>query len=141
MSDEIIKILDDLGRRFGVVIDWSSENIMPYLQDLMQRYINYEVMTSVMWIVVALIVIIGLSISIPVINKHANKVLEENHYSDWDFWQMVSDLDFYYYNWIFIIIIGCFVICIICQSIDIITCYTIPEKMIFEYLNFLSSNG
>ena len=98
MSDEIIKILDDLGRRFGVVIDWSSENIMPYLQDLMQRYINYEVMTSVMWIVVALIVIIGLSISIPVINKHANKVLEENHYSDWDFWQMVSDLDFYYYN-------------------------------------------
>lgn len=134
MSDEIIKILDDLGRRFGVVIDWSSENIMPYLQDLMQRYINYEVMTSVMWIVVALIVIIGLSISIPVINKYANKVLEENHYSDWDVgkWLVI---------WIFIIIIGCFVICIICQSIDIITCYTIPEKMIFEYLNFLSSNG
>lgn len=134
MSDEIIKILDDLGRRFGVVIDWSSENIMPYLQDLMQRYINYEVMTSVMWIVVALIVIIGLSISIPVINKHANKVLEENHCSDWDVGK-------WFVIWIFIIIIGCFVICIICQSIDIITCYTIPEKMIFEYLNFLSSNG
>lgn len=31
MSDEIIKILDDLGQRFGVVIDWSSENVMPYL--------------------------------------------------------------------------------------------------------------
>lgn len=25
MSDEVIKILDDLGRRFGIVIDWSSE--------------------------------------------------------------------------------------------------------------------
>lgn len=134
MSDEIIKILDDLGRRFGIAIDWSSENVMPYLQDLMSRYINYEVMTSVVWIVVALIVIIGLSIGIPAINKHANKVLEEDHYSNWDFgkWVVIC---------IFIIIIGCFVICIICQVLDIITCYTIPEKMIFKYLNFLLSNG
>ena len=134
MSDEIIKILDDLGRRFGIAIDWSSENVMPYLQDLMSRYINYEVMTSVVWIVVALIVIIGLSIGILAINKHANKVLEKDYYSDWDFDKWVVFC-------IFIIIIGCFVICIICQVFDIITCYTIPEKMIFEYLNFLLSNG
>lgn len=134
MSDEIIKILDDLGQRFGIVIDWSSQNVMPYLQDLMSRYINYEVMTSVVWIVVALIVIIGLSIGIPAINKHANKVLEEDYYSDWDFgkWVVIC---------IFIIIIGCFIICIICQVLDIVTCYTIPEKIIFEYLNSLLSNG
>lgn len=134
MSDEIIKILDDLGQRFGIAIDWSSENVLPYLQDLMSRYVNYEVMTSVVWIVVALIVIIGLSISIPAINKHANKVLEEDYYSDWDFgkWVVIC---------IFIIIIGCFVICIICQVFDIVICYTIPEKMIFEYLNSLVFNG
>lgn len=100
----------------------------------MSRYVNYEVMTSVVWIVVALIVIIGLSISIPAINKHANKVLEEDYYSDWDFgkWVVIC---------IFIIIIGCFVICIICQVFDIVICYTIPEKMIFEYLNSLVFNG
>lgn len=134
MSDEIIKLLDDLGQRFGIAIDWSSQNVMPYFQDLMSRYINYEVMTSVVWIVVALIVIIGLSIGIPAINKYANKVLEEDYYSDWDFgkWVVIC---------IFIIIIGCFVLCVICQVSDIVTCYTIPEKMIFEYLNFLLSNG
>lgn len=134
MSDEIIKLLDDLGQRFGIAIDWSSQNVMPYFQDLMSRYINYEVMTSVVWIVVALIVIIGLSIGIPAINKHANKVLEEDYYSDWDFdkWVVIC---------IFIIIIGCFVLCVIYQVFDIVTCYTIPEKMIFEYLNFLLSNG
>ena len=37
MSEEIIKILDDLGRRFGILIDWSSKNILPYLQDLIPR--------------------------------------------------------------------------------------------------------
>lgn len=134
MSEEIIKILDDLGRRFGIAIDWSSQNVMPYLQDLMSRYINYEVMTSVVWIVVALIVIIGCSIGIPATNKYANEVLENDPYSEWDVgkWLMIL---------IFIITIGCFLICIICQVLDIVTCYTIPEKIIFEYLNSLLSNG
>ena len=134
MSDEIIKLLDDLGRRFGIVIDWSSENVMPYIQDLTSRYVNYEAMTSVVWIVVALIAIIGCSIGIPAINKYANKVLEEHPYSDWDVGKglLIGT---------FIIIIGCFLICIICQTLDIVTCYTIPEKMIFEYLNRLLSNG
>ena len=135
MSDEVIKILDDLGRRFGIVIDWSSENVLPYIRDLMSRYVNYETMTSVVWIVVALIVIIGCSIGISAINKYANKVLKNHPYSDWGVckWLMI---------WFFIITIGCFIICIICQTLDIITCYTIPEKIIIEYINFLmSSNG
>ena len=134
MSDEIIKILDDLGRRFGIAIDWSSENVMPYIQDLMSRYVNYETMTSAVWIVVALITIIGCSIGILAINKHANKVLDEDPYSDWYIGKGLL-------IGIFIIIIGCFLICIICQTLDIVTCYTIPEKMIFEHLNCLLSNG
>ena len=134
MSDEIIKILDDLGRRFGIVIDWSSENVLPYIRDLMSRYVNYETMTSVVWIVVALIAIIGCSIGIPAINKYANEVLENHPYSEWDVGKWLMTL-------IFIITIGCFIICIICQVLDIVTCYTIPEKIIFEYLNSLLSNG
>lgn len=134
MSDEIIKILDDLGQRFGIVIDWSSKNVLPYIRELMSRYVNYETMTSVVWIVVALIAIIGCSIGILAINKYANEVLENYPYSEWDVgkWLMI---------WIFIITIGCFIICIICQVLDIVTCYTIPEKIIFEYLNSLLSNG
>lgn len=56
---------------------------MPYIQDLMSRYVNYETMTSAVWIVVALITIIGCSIGILAINKHANKVLKNHPYSDW----------------------------------------------------------
>lgn len=135
MSDEIIKILDDLGQRFGIAIDWSSENVMPYLRDLISRFIKYEEMTSVVWIVVALVGIIGCSIGILVIRKYANKVLKEDSYSDWDVGKWVMTL-------IFIMVIVCLIICVICQTLDIITCHTIPEKMIYEYLNsLLSSNG
>lgn len=134
MSEEIIKILDDLGRRFGIAIDWSSENVMPYLKDLMSRFASYEVMTSIIWLVIALVGIIGCLVGIFVVNKYANKVLEEDPYSDWNSGRGVLIV-------ISIIAIGCFVICIIFQSLDIVTCYTIPEKMILEYLKDLSFNG
>lgn len=29
MSENIIKVLDELGKRFGIAIDWSSENVTP----------------------------------------------------------------------------------------------------------------
>ena len=32
MSDEIIKVLDDLSDRVGITIDWTSQNVLPYLQ-------------------------------------------------------------------------------------------------------------
>ena len=58
VSEEIIKILDDLGKRFGVVIDWSSENVLPYLQDLAHRFIMYKNAINIFWIVIGVIVIL-----------------------------------------------------------------------------------
>lgn len=61
MSNEIIKVLDDLSKRFGIAIDWSSANIMPYLQDLMTRLVKYETYTSIMWLIFSIVIfIIGL---------------------------------------------------------------------------------
>ena len=133
MSDEIIKLLDDLGRRFGIAIDWSSENVMPYLKDLMSRFTSYEIMTSIAWIVIAVAGIAGCSIAIYAINKYANKMLQKRPHSDWD---MAKELLIILFG----AMIGCFALCIIKQVFDIVTCYTIPEKMIFEYLNRLLSN-
>lgn len=41
-SNELIKILDDLGKRFGIAIDWTKQNVMPYIEDLGKRIIKYE---------------------------------------------------------------------------------------------------
>lgn len=37
MSEEIIKILDHIGSKFGVAIDWTDKNVMPYLQELADK--------------------------------------------------------------------------------------------------------
>ena len=76
MSDEIVKILDDLGQRFGIAIDWTSENVMPYLQDLMGRYINYEIITSIVRLIVFNICCIGMGVAIPNLIKYERKYNE-----------------------------------------------------------------
>ena len=32
MSNEIIKVLDALSDKLGIAVDWTSENVLPYLQ-------------------------------------------------------------------------------------------------------------
>lgn len=41
LSSQVIEILDDLARRFGVAIDWTQANIIPYLNELAQKYLSY----------------------------------------------------------------------------------------------------
>lgn len=51
MTDENIKLLDELAKRFGIVIDWTSENVMPYLEDLFNRFITYNIAVDVFCII------------------------------------------------------------------------------------------
>lgn len=69
MSEEIIKVLDELGKRFGIVIDWSNQNIIPYLQELFKRFICYQNITAVVWIILSIVLIIVGIIIIKFINK------------------------------------------------------------------------
>ena len=62
MGNEIIKVLDNLGEKFGIAIDWSSENVLPYLQDLTERIVNYEIMNHFIWIGVSIIGLIILTV-------------------------------------------------------------------------------
>ena len=133
MSEEIIKVLDNLCEKFGIAIDWTSQNVVPYLKELVGRFINYEVVTSIFWIIVGVIAIIIPVIVIKKISKYAEKEIEEDYYSDWRFY------------WVVTIIFGSFIvftflIMILFQIYDIIECYTIPEKVIFDYLNSLTMN-
>ena len=122
MSDEIIKLLDDLGQRFGIAIDWSSDNVLPYLQDLVRRFTTYEIATSIMWLTIGMIFLLaGIIFSIKIVKS-------ENR-----------DIHSLILFTVILAVIG--IVMIMCQISDIITCCTIPEKMILEYIQYLSSNG
>ena len=43
VSSEIIEVLDYLGEKFGIAIDWTSNNVLPYLQTLADKFIKWEI--------------------------------------------------------------------------------------------------
>ena len=58
MSEEIIKVLDALAEKFGLAVDWTSANVIPYLEQLCGKYVNYEIVTSVIWLLFGIVCLI-----------------------------------------------------------------------------------
>lgn len=58
MSNEFSEALDALGEKFGIVIDWTQQNIQPYVQDLMQRVVQYNLVINIIISVIILIVFV-----------------------------------------------------------------------------------
>ena len=48
-TNAVIQVLDELGKKFGLMVDWSQQNIQPYVQDLMARVVGYEFWTNFVW--------------------------------------------------------------------------------------------
>lgn len=116
ISTQIIEVLDDLGRRFGLAIDWSQEKILPYLEELAGKFIAWEIATSKAWLYLGCILVaVGIVLYVCDVWK------------DWDG-------------------LGAFTGCVValcggaivfCQVMDILTCIHFPEKQIIEYVNEL----
>ena len=112
VSDQIIQVLDYIGKKLGLTIDWTSENVLPYVQTLCDKYINWEIATSIIWIVIGVACII---LSLILIIK---------------FW----DDDF---GGIFFMILGIGITIIGYQAFDIVKCIYFPELQIFQYVQSL----
>lgn len=50
MAEQIISVIDELCKKLGIAMDWSSENITPILMDLMNKYTKYIIVDNVFWL-------------------------------------------------------------------------------------------
>lgn len=121
VSDQIIQVIEHLAQKFGIAINWSSENIMPIVEELCTKYISYEIMTSKAWI-------IGASITLLLIIIGEILIL-------------IDPLDEIYYTSdkigfsIVMLMLAVFpIVCICVQTFDIIRCTTFPELQILQYI-------
>lgn len=133
VSEQIIQVLDNLCAKMGIVIDWTSENVIPYVTALCEKLVVYEIAMSVAQIIISLLVIIGILITIkklyPTIKTGVQK-----------------DCQSYTLGWILTALFGAFVagaflffsVCNIeAEVFDIIKCLTFPEMYVFEYVSSL----
>ena len=125
MSEEIIKVLDELGKRFGIVIDWSNQNIIPYLQELLKRFICYRNITACVWIIIS----IAITISGVVMIRSLNKWRKSDDYGDYDDDALAA---IGYIFSIFITALG--IGLIIGNMFGIIKNVCMPEMAIYEYI-------
>lgn len=125
-SEELIKVLEYLGGKVGVAIDWTSANMLPYLQDLCEKIIAYEIWTSLAWIAFMW----GVLLILWVVTTPCWIVAAKRS------WDLSEPACF---------IIGAFVVISLSWSIatiavtgvqifDIITATYFPEKIIYEFI-------
>lgn len=134
MSNEIIKVLDALAEKFGLVVDWTSSNVIPYLNQLCDKYINYEIATSIVWMIFGLLLFLAGIVCYRIVYKN----------KDWgvDQYEYISD-DYLGRILLYVCVISIFIISMIVigtQIFDIITCVTFPEKIIIDELKMIQSN-
>lgn len=81
ISSEITNILNDLGNRLGVVIDWGNQNIVPYIQELVKRIAYLRIANCIIWLVVAVILTVVIIKTIKWLYKYS-KSDERDVYSE-----------------------------------------------------------
>lgn len=120
VSSEIIEVLDYLGEKFGIAIDWTSKNVLPYLQTLVDKFIKWEISTSIVWIVIAAFVIVAMIVLI-----NLKGIREINEEIDGMLWVPI----------IVSIIVSFIVICV--QIFDIVECNIFPEKVLYDFIKVM----
>lgn len=134
VSEQIIEVIDSLCEKFGIAIDWTANNVIPYIETLCTKFINYEIYTSIFWICF-MVALSGLCWLITGIAYPKAKKL------DWDDDYLVTIVAFVgvilsnIVSLITIIVIGC-------QVYDIVVAKTFPEKVIYDYIvNLISTSS
>lgn len=135
MGNEVIKVLNHLGDQFGVAIDWSSANVMPYLNDLMTRMIKYGIYINIYHIIYAIFITAVFIIVAIVLYKIACKMIlrsEENeeHINSAKILSTAFAISLVTTVIVALIEIGNIKDCIA----DIIELNTVPEKYVIEII-------
>ena len=132
-SDQIIAVLDKLGEQMGVAIDWTSENILPYIQDLISRIAAIQIVNSVIGIVfaaVSLFLTIFIIFKLVKLSQIDSKEPDE-YFSPYDGW--------YIGGIVAIVILGMLSIILFSTSIPSLTqAIWLPEITAYKYIKMIA---
>ena len=135
-SEEFINIFNFLGEKLGIVIDWSNENVIPYIETLCGKILSWNITTNIFWMVLVTIIFAFAGRFAYVHCKcfdyycgyDTESSMKCNKLIEWDDDALVFTIGV------------CFVIMLIsfitfcCCSYDMIKTIVFPELKLFEYI-------
>lgn len=126
LSEELITIMEYISEKAGIIVDWTSKDILPLLQEICKKYISWEIATSIVWLIVGIFIIVVDVVLTRMIYKNLMKAYGELDTEDISVLCVIN------------IILGLTSIWIIGTEIfDIIKCSVFPELQIYEYIKKL----
>ena len=135
VSEQIIKVLDALGEKIGIAVDWTSQNVVPVAQQICERYIRYEIVMSILWTVLELGIIAGLIFGGI---KHFKFLIEAKQKPSYkDNWCVWADIAMIFVATIFGVFGIVSIIDIIVNIDTLCKCLLLPELHLFEELSGL----
>ena len=124
VSNQIIEVMDAICAKFGIAIDWTSDNIIPYVTTLIGKLVSYEIWSSVAFIAFMTILAIALAVFL--------KKTWPRYHDNIDYAFPVSIIS--------TVIAVATIAAIISQTLQIIKCVTFPELFVYEYVtNFIKN--
>lgn len=122
-SEQIIDVLEYLCKKIGVTIDFTNKNILPYVNQICEKYIHWEIASSVTLIVIGIIAGIGVYFLCKWLYKKGKEENEEVYHE--------------FMAIIIAIFLGFAILVIFPAIFNIIECVTFPEKAIYDYVTTL----
>ena len=142
MADEILKVIDELAKRMGIVIDWTSENVMPQVIDLYERFVTWQIAVNAVWAVIGIALVFGFVKCIKTIKKEKIEAVEKG--KETTFYDKIGDFGYgslgelaYCMVIGLALLAGLGVMLVISSAFDIIKLLTIPELYIIDYFDLL----
>lgn len=127
VSEQVIAVLDNLCEKMGVAIDWSAENVLPYVQNLLQRLVTYRTCRMGFSIILDIVILIASF----VIVKRSSMKLIKIYQEDGDEVSFVVNIIL---SLLFLVIGLIFIFATYFDIADLIEILTVPEMYVFSVL-------
>ena len=133
ISNQVIEVLDAVCDKFGIAIDWTSNNVIPYVEQLGNKIVAYDIYMSIMWLVVGCVIPLTVAIFI---KKFLNKKKLESKEEPNNYYFTDGTLDDGVEDCYFIvgILLAIAIVIGIANIQSIIQDITFPEKTIIEFI-------
>ena len=140
MNQEIINVLNCLGEKLGIAIDWTSENVWPQVMDILGRYRLFELVNTGFWLIVEIVMAICAFLLFKGMAKDYMKI-EADHEDNFWLYRYYDSSELSIFGFILIIIfIIMSVISVISIPINIVEMFKwliVPEIKYLEMLKGL----
>ena len=131
MNNKVIEVLDYMGEKFGIAIDWTAENVMPQVTEFLNRYRTYAITKHTIWIVIGLIIVLICTLWM---KKTYTNITNGNEKSFWfKVWDEIDGEVVVIVAYIVAVVLTIVFSCIIIDKIFVIAEWiTVPEMKLFE---------